>query len=286
MFGRELNSPLSILIENEELEPSSYNDKAYQLHRTIKDIVRKVRINSELDFKYSEKSYNSKVKGPFFKEGQYCYVLVNCPAHKFSIRWRGPFKVQKALSDHLYVVLINNDVNQEKVINISKMKRYTGSLSNLNPDSNTFIPNLDMEATLIPNQVFIPDPSLKMDDRPVEEAATQAHHINNPSDQTVEVPHAEQIQQSPVANNNPTNQVTDSEQERPEPIIEPQEVTPQSIFDHDLDESELGELLGDSILEEASANRTSGRRTRRPVLYNETALSRKAWADAQEIRNG
>ena len=25
---------------------------------------------------------------------------------------------------------------------------------------------------------------------------------------------------------------------------------------------------------------------RRPVLYNETALSRKAWADAQEIRNG
>ena len=81
-------------------------------------------------------------------------------------------------------------------------------------------------------------------------------------------------------------EVTDSEQERPEPIIEPQEVTPQSIFDHDLDESELGELLGDSILEEASANRTSGRRTRRPVLYNETALSRKAWADAQEIRNG
>ena len=283
VFGRELNSPLSILIENEELEPSSYNDKAYQLHRTIKDIVRKVRINSELDFKYSEKSYNSKVKGPFFKEGQYCYVLVNCPAHKFSIRWRGPFKVQKALSDHLYVVLINNDVNQEKVINISKMKRHTGSLSNLNPNSNTFIPNLDLETTFIPNQVLVPDPSIAVDDSPVEESEPQAHHINNPSDQTVEVHHAEQIQQSPVANNDPTNQVT--EQERPEPIIESQEVTPQSIFDHDLDESELGELLGDSILEEASTNRTSGRRTRRPVLYNETALSRKAWADAQEIRN-
>ena len=155
---------------------------------------------------------------------------MNCPAHKFSIRWRGPFKVQKALSNHLYVVLINNDVNQEKVINISKMKRYTGSLSNFNPNSNTFTPNLDVEATLIPNQVLIPDPSLTVDDSPVEEAATQAHHINNPSDQTVEVPHAEQIQQSPVANNNPTNQVTDSEQERPQPIIEPQEVTPNPFL--------------------------------------------------------
>ena len=151
------------------------------------------------------------------------------------------------------------------------MKSHTGSLSDLNPNSNTFIPNLanlDMETTFIPNQVLIPDPSLTVDDSPGEES--EPHHINILSDQTVEVPHAKQIQQTSVANNNPNNQV--AEQRRPEPIIEPQEeLTQTPCFDHDLNESELRELLGDNILEEASTSRRSGRRPRRPV-YNETAL--------------
>ena len=124
LYGRELRTPLTIMIDNEPVNldcANAHNAKAYQLHKTIKDIVNKARRHAVTDFKYADNTYNRHLHGPYFSEGQWCYVLINCPQHKFSSRWRGPYRVAKVINEHLYVIDMENG---EKVCNITKLKHY------------------------------------------------------------------------------------------------------------------------------------------------------------------
>lgn len=124
VFGRENNTPITLLIDNDlKTEvPSKKNKGAYEIYKNMKNTMRKVRENANTDFLYSKFQHDRNILGPFFKEGDLCFVLIECPAHKHSIRWRGPLQVKEVINDHLYVVQITNDTT--KVVNISKMKHY------------------------------------------------------------------------------------------------------------------------------------------------------------------
>ena len=125
-YGRELNTPLSLLVQDgKHFKPTEVDQtgrEVYELHKKIKTIIRKVQENAEIDFMYAKRYHDRNIHGPFFKEGDYCYVLIQCPSHKFSHRWRGPLRVNKVINDHLYVIQITPE--KEKVVNISKMKHY------------------------------------------------------------------------------------------------------------------------------------------------------------------
>ena len=135
VFGTELNTPLSVLVEDSDsYKPSTVDcrsQEAYNLRKTIKTIIRKVRENSETDFRYAKNFHDRNLMGPFFKVADLCYLLIDCPAHKFGSKWRGPFVITGVINDHLYKVLIAP--NKEKVINISKMKHYQKSKYSANP---------------------------------------------------------------------------------------------------------------------------------------------------------
>ena len=125
VYAKELNTPLNLVVDNEpvNLDPKNkYSAKAYALHRTIKTIVRKARKHAALDFKYADNYYNKNLQGPYFEENQWCFVLINCPKHKFSARWRGPYKICKVISEHLYIVEMED--GKEQLVNISKLKPY------------------------------------------------------------------------------------------------------------------------------------------------------------------
>ena len=129
VFGRELNTPLSILLTNEEpmdlhTAQKSYGKKTYELHKEVKRIVHRVRKNANVDFGYADNCHNRLLHGPYFKEGDWCYTFVESPGHKFAHRWRGPFRIKKAINDHLYVVELEGG---EKVCSLSKLKHYTPS---------------------------------------------------------------------------------------------------------------------------------------------------------------
>ena len=147
LYGRELNTPLSILVDNDTSvqeaalnSKHSYDSRVYDLHRKTKSILRKVRENAEQDFKYSQKFHDKNLHGPYFKAGDYCFILIQCPSHKFSPKWRGPYRVTKTISSHLCVVQISD--TEEKVCNISKMKHYTISKFSprLNPEATDYAP--------------------------------------------------------------------------------------------------------------------------------------------------
>ena len=146
VYGHELNTPLSLLLENGDLkdlsgndEPVSFDKKAYDLHSAYRSVIHKVRKNLNAYYAYSDMNFNNGIKNPPFKAGDYCFVLIRCPTHKFAPRWHGPVKIIKAVNDNVYVIQLG-DV--EKVMNISKLKRY---------DSNKYSPNL-VSAIPPPNQ--------------------------------------------------------------------------------------------------------------------------------------
>ena len=125
VFAKELYSPLTLVVDNEPvtIEPGvKYSAKAFALHKTLKQIIRQARRHAELDFKYSDNYYNKHLHGPYFKEGDWCFTLISCPKHKFSARWKGPYRIGKVISDHLYVIELED--GKDKLVNISKLKRY------------------------------------------------------------------------------------------------------------------------------------------------------------------
>ena len=92
VFGRELNTPLSVLVENENPDLSSVKNKSYgqsiwEHHRLVKDIFSKVRLNVARDFWCADNAYNKHFKPSApLSAGDYVYTLVNCPSHKFQKR--------------------------------------------------------------------------------------------------------------------------------------------------------------------------------------------------------
>ena len=126
VFGRELNTPLSILVQNEDhfesVPVTSKNAEVYELYKRMKSISLQVRKNADTDFMYAKNFHDRNLHGPYFKAGDLCYVLIDCPSHKFAPRWRGPFIIKEAINDHIYRV--NLQQGQDKIINISKLKHY------------------------------------------------------------------------------------------------------------------------------------------------------------------
>ena len=175
VYGKELNTPQSILIENEPVDLDCrrpHSAKAYQLHMTIKNIVRRARRNATADFKYADNWYNQNLHGPYFKTDDWCFVLVNCPKHKFSQRWRGPYKISKVVNNHLYVVEMDNGV--DKLCNISKLKHYKKSKyspNTLNPHTPPFLPTANN------THGTSPEPDNELSDGPHIDLEVETHDI-------------------------------------------------------------------------------------------------------------
>ena len=135
VYGSHARMPRDLLVENDDrlkdILESKYNDisyktkvHAYDLHKRMRSIVNKAQIATGQRVKYMKRQYDKNIKLHDFKAGDLCMLLELWPKHKYSKRWRGPYKVVKKISDHNYVVDADGT---EKVVNLSKMKPYTKS---------------------------------------------------------------------------------------------------------------------------------------------------------------
>ena len=147
-FGRELTMPRDLFVDDKRLEelyaadPSERKLMApYQLYASIRSLTRGVMHTAEKRAEYMCTEYDKKIKGPYFNEGDSCFILVNCPKHKYADKWVGPFVILSKINDHNYVIKVNGE---EKVVNISKMKLYK---PNKYSPVTTTSPQLDPENT-------------------------------------------------------------------------------------------------------------------------------------------
>eukprot|EP00116_Pleurobrachia_bachei_P003391 sb/3463653/ len=121
----------------------------YQLYASIRSLTRGVMHTAETRAEYIHvlrsrlcTEYDKNVRGPYFNEGDTCFILVNCPKHKYADKWIGPFVIHRKINDHNYVIKINGE---EKVVNISKMKLYKSN--KYSPPTTTNLQDTDIETT-------------------------------------------------------------------------------------------------------------------------------------------
>ena len=131
LFGRSLNMPRDLLVNDDSridelLENVGQNEirkmQAYKMYRQVADVSRKVYRNSKRQADYSARQYNKKIKGPYFNEGDWCFLLVNVKKHKYSDSWRGPYKVIQKINEWNYVIEMEDGTS--KLVSITKMKHY------------------------------------------------------------------------------------------------------------------------------------------------------------------
>ena len=127
VFSKELTLPRDLFMDDIHPEkiPANGADHAkvtaYQNYKQARDITRKVIANTQKRIGYMCNQADKKATGPFFEKGQYCFLLVNVPTHKFSERWMGPYLIAEKITDWNYVVCVDG---LNRVVNISKMKPY------------------------------------------------------------------------------------------------------------------------------------------------------------------
>ena len=86
VFGREPIFPSQLVVCNEEPVLSDQHNQhnlqrklAYDSYRKMKSMVHRVRQNALQDYQYMLGSSNDSVRGPFFDDGDHCFVLIDCP---------------------------------------------------------------------------------------------------------------------------------------------------------------------------------------------------------------
>ena len=180
-FGHELNTPVSLLLTNGDIsdvvanvDQNPYNKVAYEMHRKYKEIIANVSKHLKATYERDDMPHNKRLDKPF-KSGDYCFVMVRCPVHKFSPRWHGPVKILKVISDCVYVIQLQN---REKVVNISKLKRYSVnkfSPNQLSPNATSFTPSQDPQSKLPVDFSSADDPTRQTVSLDTTKAPSQPH---------------------------------------------------------------------------------------------------------------
>ena len=114
---------------------------AYQLHKTYKQIIHKVRKHLNSEYKHSDMEFYKKIRNKMFEAGGMVYVLIRCTTHKFSHIWHRPVPVLKKISDHVYPVKIADDFEKVGNITNSNLTTWTDSLLLNSKDLGPCAPN-------------------------------------------------------------------------------------------------------------------------------------------------
>ena len=110
--GRLPRLPLHVLMgtDVENVLGDTYSQAAYDLYQRLQKAYMSAHESIKSKQISSKKRYDSKINVQSFVEGEWAYVWKpapkNCNYRKFYDHFRGPFKIVKKLTDHLYKIKI------------------------------------------------------------------------------------------------------------------------------------------------------------------------------------
>lgn len=130
-FGRECAMPNDLFLPDddrlEDLKRGMTDGEylrgvpVYDTYREMSTVNRKVVANAATKAKWMKSSYDKKIRGPFPNKGDWCLILIDVTRHKFSDRFKGPYKITEKINNWNYIVEIEGT---KKVVNIAKIKPY------------------------------------------------------------------------------------------------------------------------------------------------------------------
>ena len=124
--GRLPRLPLHVLMGTDikNVLGDNYSQAAYELFHRLQNAYLAAHESIRSKQESSKKRYDAKINVQSFVEGEWAYVWKpaprDCNFKKFFDHFRGPFKIVKKLTDHLYKIEIAN--NKFDVVHMELMK--------------------------------------------------------------------------------------------------------------------------------------------------------------------
>ena len=127
LYGRNVRGPLSILYElwtKENLNPELKTTYQYvfDLRNKLEETAKLALQNAEISSRQYKKYYDLKTKKRSFKVGEEVLLLLPTSSNKFSMQWRGPYKVEQCHDNGVdYVIKVKG---KSKLFHVNMLKKF------------------------------------------------------------------------------------------------------------------------------------------------------------------
>lgn len=127
MLGREVNIPLTLMVEPPPHSPMTPHEFVERLRRDSNKAFETVQAHVRQQQHKQKIYYDRKVHGEAFREGDQVWLHTNRGKRGLSPKlissWRGPFLIKRKLSDLNYVIVKPGSRNQQ-VVHFNRLKPY------------------------------------------------------------------------------------------------------------------------------------------------------------------
>ena len=127
LYGRSIRGPLSILYElwtKENMNPELKTTYQYvfDLRNRLEETSKLAVQNAEISSGQYKKYYDLKTKNRSFKVGEEVLLLLPTSSNKFSMQWRGPYKVEQCHDNGVdYVIKVKG---KSKLFHVNMLKKF------------------------------------------------------------------------------------------------------------------------------------------------------------------
>ena len=130
MLGKEINLPIHIIYGTVDEERRSAGAYLASLLQLMEESFQTVRENIKGAQKHYKESYDKRIHGPGYKEGDKVWIYLPFPRPgfpaKFHRKWEGPYVIDKKINEQTYVVQSVHPLEpgKTKVVHYNKLKEY------------------------------------------------------------------------------------------------------------------------------------------------------------------
>ena len=135
LYGRSVRGPLSILYElwtKENMNPELKTTYQYvfDLRNRLEETAKLAVQNAEISSRQYKKYYDLKTRNRSFKVGEEVLLLLPTSSNKFSMQWRGPYKVEQCHDNGVdYIIKVKG---KSKLFHANMLKKFYRRESDMN----------------------------------------------------------------------------------------------------------------------------------------------------------
>ena len=129
IFGRETQYPIDLFVQKPPGDPRlKLGENAEDLSERLYEIHREAQMTMGSEQRQQRESFNRKVHGEPFKEGDLVWLFEphKAKSRNFYLPWQGPFEVLSRTSEVTYMFCKRENKENWQEVHFNRLKRYRG----------------------------------------------------------------------------------------------------------------------------------------------------------------
>jgi transposase InsO family protein len=127
LYGRQLRGPLSLLKESwsdETSDDQNVVEYVLQMRQRLQEMTELVRENLETTQEKMKTWYDANARGKSFDVGEEVLLLLPTTTNKLTVKWQGPFKITRKVTDVDYEINVGSSRKKLRVYHVNLLKRW------------------------------------------------------------------------------------------------------------------------------------------------------------------